>query len=161
MGLLGCIEMKGVYQSINWQSLVLVAGMLPLAAALRNTGTLHLIVDGLVAGLGHAGPYGMLASIFLLTAVISSFISNTATAVLMAPIAITTAHTLGVSPYPFAMTVAIAASAAFVTPVASPVNTLVMGPGNYRFNDFVRFGLPLLLLTMVVVVLVVSALFPL
>jgi di/tricarboxylate transporter len=161
MGLFGCIEMKGVYQSINWQSLVLVAGMLPLAAALRNTGTLQLIVDGLVASLGHAGPYGMLASIFLLTAVISSFISNTATAVLMAPIAITTAHTLGVSPYPFAMTVAIAASAAFVTPVASPVNTLVMGPGNYRFNDFVRFGLPLLLLTMVVVVLVVSALFPL
>jgi di/tricarboxylate transporter len=161
MGLFGCIEMKGVYQSINWQSLVLVAGMLPLAAALQKTGTLQLIVDGLVAGLWHIGPYGMLGSVFLLTAGISLFISNTATAILMAPVAISTAQTLGVSPYPFAMTVAIAASAAFVTPVASPVNTLVMGPGDFRFNDYLRLGLPLLFLTMVVTILVVSVLFPL
>lgn len=102
----------------------------------------------------------MLASLFLLTAGLSMVMSNTATTVLIAPVAIATAQQLGVSPYPFAMTVAIAASAAFVTPVASPVNTLVLGPGQYRFIDFVRVGLPLLLLVMVVAVFIIPLLYP-
>jgi outer membrane protein TolC len=117
--------------------------MLPLAKALEQTGGVALIADGLVAGLGPFGPLALLAGVFVLAALIGMFISNTATALLMAPIAIAAAQQVGVSPYPFAMTVVIAASAAFVTPVSSPVNTLVLAPGGYRCNDFVRVGLPL------------------
>lgn len=134
--------------------------MLPLADALQRTGGIQLLVKLLVSGLGHLGPHTMLASLFLLTAGLSMVMSNTATTVLIAPVAIATARQLGVSPYPFAMTVAIAASAAFVTPVASPVNTLVLGPGQYRFIDFVRVGLPLLLLVMVVAVFIIPLLYP-
>ena len=135
--------------------------MLPLAKALEKTGGVTLIADGLVAGLGGFGPLALLAGVFLLAALVGMFISNTATAVLMAPIAITAAQEIGASPYPFAMTVAVAASAAFVTPVSSPVNTLVLAPGGCRFNDFVRVGLPLLLLVMALTLLVVPLLLPL
>lgn len=108
---------------------------------------------------GEAGPHLMLASLFVLTAVIGLFISNTATAVLMAPVAIATAQALGASPLPFAMTVALAASAAFMTPISSPVNTLVLGPGQYRFGDFVRVGVPFTLLVMIVSVVLVPIIF--
>ena len=160
MGLFRCIDTDSVYQAIRWRTLVVIAGMLPLADALQRTGGVQWLVAGLVAGLGHLGPHAMLASLFLLTAGLSLFISNTAATVLIAPVAIATAQQLGVSPYPFAMTVAIAASAAFVTPVASPVNILVLGPGNYCFVDFVRLGLPLLLLVMAVTVFTVPLLYP-
>ena len=140
---------------------MVIAGMLPLAKALEKTGGVTLIADGLVAGLGGFGPLALLAGVFLLAALVGMFISNTATAVLMAPIAITAAQEIGASPYPFAMTVAVAASAAFATPVSSPVNTLVLAPGGYRFNDFVRVGLPLLLLVMALTLLVVPLLLPL
>jgi di/tricarboxylate transporter len=157
----GCVSMDSAYKVINWQSLILIAGMLPMATALEKTGGTGLIVDGLVGTLGDAGPYAMMAGLFVLTAALGSFISNTATAVLLAPIAIGAAENLGVSPYPFAMTVAIAASAAFMTPVSSPVNTLVVVPGNYGFNDFVKVGTPMVLLVMVVSLLTVPLLFPL
>jgi di/tricarboxylate transporter len=134
--------------------------MLPLARALEQTGGVALVADGLAAWIGPLGPLALLTGIFLLAALIGAFISNTATAVLVAPIAIVTAQTLGFSPYPFAMTVAIAASAAFLTPVSSPVNTLVLAPGGYRFNDFVKIGLPLLLLIMALTLLVVPLLLP-
>ncbi len=161
MGLFRCLRLEDAYRSINWPSLVVIAGMLPLARALEKTGGVALIADGLVAGLGGFGPLALLAGIFLLAALIGLFLSNTATAVLMAPIAITAAQEIGVSPYPFAMTVAVAASAAFATPVSSPVNTLVLVPGGYRFNDFVRVGLPLLLLVMALTLLVVPLFLPL
>jgi di/tricarboxylate transporter len=161
MVLTGCVSMDSAYKVINWQSLILIAGMLPMATALEKTGGTLLIVDGLVGTFGDAGPYAMMAGLFVLTAVLGSFISNTATAVLLAPIAIGAAEHLGVSPYPLAMTVAIAASAAFMTPVSSPVNTLVVVPGNYGFNDFVKVGTPMVLLVMVVTLLVVPLLFPL
>lgn len=101
-----------------------------------------------------------MAALFGLTAVVGLFVSNTATAVLMAPIGIGLAAQLGVSPYPFAMTVALAASAAFMTPVSSPVNTLVLGPGNYRFGDFLRVGVPFTVLVMLVVIGLLPLLFP-
>ena len=110
--------------------------------------------------LGGLGPYGIMAALFLLTAVFSQFISNTATTVLVAPIAIGIGQELGVSPYPLVMAVAIAASAAFVTPVASPVNTLVLGPGGYQFSDFVKVGLPLVFLTLIITLLVVPLILP-
>ncbi len=161
MGLCRCLRMEDAYRAINWPSLVVIAGMLPLAKALEQTGGVALIADGLVAGLGPFGPLALLAGVFVLAALIGMFISNTATALLMAPIAIAAAQQVGVSPYPFAMTVVIAASAAFVTPVSSPVNTLVLAPGGYRFNDFVRVGLPLLLLVMGLTLLLTPLLLPL
>jgi len=160
MGLFRCLRMEDAYRSINWPSLVVIAGMLPLAKALEQTGGVTLISDGLVAGLGGFGPLVLLAGVFLLAALVGMFISNTATAVLVAPIAIAAAQKVGVSPYPFAMTVAIAASAAFVTPVSSPVNTLVLAPGGYRFNDFVQAGLPLLLIIMALTLLMTPLLLP-
>ena len=160
MGLFRCLRMEDAYRSINWPSLVVIAGMLPLAKALEQTGGVTLISDGLVAGLGGFGPLVLLAGVFLLAALVGMFISNTATAVLVAPIAIVAAQKAGVSPYPFAMTVAIAASAAFVTPVSSPVNTLVLAPGGYRFNDFVQTGLPLLLIIMALTLLMTPLLLP-
>jgi len=161
MGLFRCVDMDSAYKAIHWQSLVLIVGMLPFALALEKTGGIALAVSGLIDLFGDAGPHALLACLFLLTAVIGLFISNTATAVLMAPVAISTATQLGASPYPFAMIVALAASAAFMTPISSPVNTLVLGPGQYRFADFVRVGVPFTLLVMLVSVLLVPWLFPL
>jgi di/tricarboxylate transporter len=119
-----------------------------------------LIVEGLVEGLGAAGPYALVTVFFVLTSGLGMVLSNTATAVLIAPIALRTAEMLDVSPYPLAMTVAIAASAAFVTPVSSPVVTLVVAPGSYAFLDFVKVGLPLLVLTWATALLVIPIFFP-
>ncbi|MDR7018644.1 SLC13 family permease [Aeromonas salmonicida] len=160
MGQFRCIDMESAYKAIHWPTLILIVGMLPFALALQKTGGVDLIVGGLIAAVGEMGPRVMLASLFVLCALIGLFISNTATAVLMAPIALGTAQQMGVSPYPFAMTIAIAASAAFMTPVSSPVNTLVLGPGNYKFMDFVRIGVPFTLLVMVVSVIAIPWFFP-
>ena len=156
-----CVSVKNAYASINWESLVLIAGMLPMATALEKTGGIQLIVDGLVGSLGELGPIALMAGLFLLTTIFSQFISNTATTVLVAPIAMAAATNMGISPYPLLMTVAIAASTAFSTPVASPVNTLVLVPGGYKFNDFVKLGVPLQLLVMALTLLAVPVLFPL
>ncbi len=161
MGAFRCIDLDSAYRAIHWPTLILIAGMLPFALALQQTGGVDLAVHGLVSLLGGAGPHAILACLFVLTAVIGLFVSNTATAVLMAPVAISTAQSLGMAPQPFAMIVALAASAAFMTPVSSPVNTLVMTPGRYRFGDFVRIGVPFTLLVMLVSVLLVPWFFPL
>ena len=161
MGVLGCIDFTSAYRSIHWASLVLIVGMLPFSLALQRTGGVDLAADALVAVIGDAGPRVVLASIFAITAVLGLFISNTATAVLMAPVAVAIAKDLQASPYPFAMIVALAASAAFMTPVSSPVNTLVVGPGNYAFGDFVKVGVPFTLVVLVVSVLLVPMLLPL
>ena len=160
LGLFRCIDMTGAYNSMHWKSLVLIVGMLPFAIALERTGGVDLAAQGLVWLAGEAGPRTLLAAIFVTTALFSLFISNTATAVLMAPVAMAVADSLGISPYPFAMTVALAASAAFMTPVSSPVNTLVLGPGGYRFVDFIRIGVPFTLITLVVVVAMVPWVLP-
>jgi len=160
MVLTGCLTMEDAYRGINWEAVVLIAAILPMATALEVTGGLQLAVDGLVAGLGPLGPYALLAGLFVLTSVASQVISNTATAVLLAPIAFQSALLLDVSPYPLLMTVALAASTAFATPVASPVNTLVLGPGQYRFGDFMRVGVVLQLLMLVATLLLVPLLFP-
>ncbi|MBW1982618.1 MAG: SLC13 family permease [Deltaproteobacteria bacterium] len=161
MVLLGCVNMKDAYRAVNWESLVLIAGMLPMATVLEQTGGVELIVTSLTSMLGDSGPLALMAGLFIVTSVFSQFISNTATTVLVAPIAFGTAMEAGVSPYPFLMTVALAASTAFATPMASPVNTLVLGPGGYKFNDFIKIGVPLQVLALVVTLLVVPLLFPL
>jgi len=160
MVLTGAVSGSGLYRAVNWQSLVLIAGMLPMATALENTGAMDLIVTGLVDSLGAVGPTALLAGLVVLTSVFSQVISNTATTVLVAPMAIGAAETLGISPYPLLMGVAIAASTAFSTPVASPVNTLVLGPGAYRFKDFVKVGVPLQGLVIALTVAIVPLLFP-
>lgn len=161
MVLARCLTMEEAYRAVNWQSVVLIAGMLPMATALDKTGALKLMVDNLVGVLGGYGPIALMAGLFLLTTIFSQFISNTATAVLVAPIAIGAATGMEVSPYPFLMTVAIGASTAFSTPMASPVNTLVVGPGGYRFTDFVKLGIPLQVIAMVITLVFVPILFPL
>ncbi|TNH44775.1 SLC13 family permease [Photorhabdus luminescens] len=160
MGKFRCIDMESAYRSIHWPSIILIVGMMPFALALQKTGGIALIVRGLMDIAGDMGPRVMLVCLFVLCAVIGLFISNTATAVLMAPIAIAAAREMAVSPMPFAMIIGVAASAAFMTPVSSPVNTLVLGPGGYKFSDFVRLGVPFTMLVMVISVLVIPWLFP-
>ncbi|MGL4668829.1 MAG: SLC13 family permease [Saezia sp.] len=160
MGKFRCIDMESAYKAIHWPTLILIVGMLPFATALNKTGGIDLAVSGLISIVGDGNPYFMLLSLFILCAIIGLFISNTATAVLMAPIGIATAQQMGVSPYPFAMIIAIAASAAFMTPVSSPVNTMVLAPGGYKFSDYLKVGVPFTLLVMVVSVIVVPLLFP-
>jgi di/tricarboxylate transporter len=161
MGVLGCVDLKSAYGSINWKTLVLIVGMLPFSTALQRTGGVDLAADGMMSLLGSAGPRAVLACLFGITALLGMFISNTATAVLMAPVALAVAKDLGNSPYPFAMIVALAASTAFMTPVSSPVNTLVVGPGNYTFGDFVRVGVPFSVIVLIVCVIMVPWLLPL
>jgi len=157
----GCVKLEAIYRVISWKAVVLIAGMLPLATALTKTGAAVLMANGLVAALGSLGPLAMLAAVFLVTALVGLFLSNSATAVLIAPVAIEAAQALHVSPHAFAMTVAIACCAAYVTPVSSPVNMLVMEPGGYSFGDYLKVGLPLLLLTMLVTIALVAVMYPL
>ena len=156
----GCLTMAEAYRYIEWKAVFLIAGMLPLADALNKTGGTQLIVDALLSAMGDASPYMMLSVVFFLTAALGLVLSNTASAVLVAPIAIYTAAALGVSPYPFAVAVVIAASAAYSTPVSTPVVTLVVDPGRYKFTDFVKLGVPLVFLTYLVTVLVAPLIFP-
>lgn len=161
MGAFRCIDVESAYRSIHWSSLILIVGMMPFSLALQKTGGIELAAEGMISLLGQAGPRVILGGLFALTALLGMFISNTATAVLMAPVALSIARHLDASPFPFAMIVAIAASAAFMTPVSSPVNTLVLGPGQYRFADFVKVGVPFTVLVMIVTVAIVPLLFPL
>ena len=160
MGKFRCIDLQSAYRAIHWPSIILIVGMMPFALALQKSGGVDLVVRGLMELGGGYGPHVMLGCLFVMCAAIGLFISNTATAVLMAPIALAAAKTMGVSPYPFAMVVAMAASAAFMTPVSSPVNTLVLGPGNYVFSDFVKPGVPFTLIVMAICVMVIPLLFP-
>lgn len=161
MGALGCINFESAYQSIDWKTIVLIVGMLPFSTALQRTGGVDLAADALMVLTSGAGAHGVLAALFAITALLGMFISNTATAVLMSPVAIAVAGDLDASPYPFAMIVALAASTAFMTPVSSPVNTLVVTPGGYRFGDFIRVGVPFSLIAMIVSVFLVPLLLPL
>lgn len=160
LGYFRCIDAKSAYDSIHWPSLILIIGMMPFAIALQKTGGIQLSVQAMLQLVGDLGLYLVLMMLFIFCAVVGLFISNTATAILVAPIAISLAQQLQVSPIPFAMVVAIAASAAFMTPVSSPVNTMVVGPGGYKFSDFLKIGVPFTLIVMVVTVFLVPVLFP-
>jgi di/tricarboxylate transporter len=161
MGLLGCVDINSAYRAISWNTLVLIVGMLPFSIALQRTGGVDLAADALTVLVGEASPRLVLAVLFVITTLLGLFISNTATAVLMAPVALAVADELGASALPFAMIVALAASTAFMTPVSSPVNTLVVVPGNYAFADFMRIGLPFSVIVLVVSVILVPLLLPL
>lgn len=157
----GCLRnVEEAYDSINWESVVLIGAMLPMATAFQNTGVDTLISGGLVSRLGDMGPYALLAGIYFCTSLLTMFISNTATAVLFAPIALKAAIGMGVSPYPFLFAVAVAASMCFASPFSTPPNALVMSAGRYSFMDYVKVGLPLQVVMGIVMILVLPLLFP-
>jgi len=160
MVLTGCLTMDEGYNGINWQSIVLIAAMLPMATALEKTGGISLVANGLTSSLGQFGPLALMAGLFIITTVFSQFISNTAATVLIAPIAYQVAISLDLRPHAFLMVIAVAASASFATPIGSANNMLVLGPGGYRFSDFVKVGIPLQILIMLATLIVVPALFP-
>lgn len=160
MGLFRCVDFESAYGSISWKTLILIVGMLPFSLALQRTGGVDLAANAVIHLVGEASPRLVLATLFIITALLGLFISNTATAVLMAPVALAIAKDLGASPYPFAMIIALAASTAFMTPISSPVNTLVVGPGQYSFGDFVKIGVPFSIVVAIVSVLLVPILLP-
>lgn len=159
--LLRVVSPEGAYRSISWTTVVLVAGMLPLSTAMAQTGAADLIAQQLVAFVGDAGPYALLAGLFVLTVIFGQLISNMATALIVIPIAIAAAGDLGLSVRPVLMSVTIAAAAAYLTPVATPVNMMVMGPAGYEFGDYWKLGLPLIGVSFVVSVLLVPLIWPL
>lgn len=150
MVLLRVLTVEQAYRAVNWTTVILVGAMIPLSTAMETTGAAKLMAATLVHLVGDAGPYALLAGLFLLSAIFGQLISNTATALIMIPIAMAAASEVGVSARPVLMSVAVASAAAFLTPVATPVNLMVMGPGGYRFGDYWKLGLPLLLLFFVV-----------
>jgi di/tricarboxylate transporter len=160
MILSGCVKIDEAYSFIDWKSIVLVAGMLPMSTALENTGIIRLASEQLTGSLGLLGPVWMLAGLFLLTSLFTQVLSNTATAVLLAPLGLATAQNLGVQPQAFLMAVGIAASMAFASPVASPVNTLVMAAGHYRFSDYIKIGVPLIILMTIIAVIFLPLFWP-
>ena len=161
MILTGCLRnMDDAYSNMNFESIVLVAAMLPMATALENTGGMVILSNGIINTLGGYGPYGVLIGIYILTVVFGQFISNTATAVLFAPIAMNAAIAMDASPTTFMIGVAVAASMAFATPIASPTNALVMTAGGYKFMDFVKVGVPLQVVMFIVMMLAVPFFFP-
>ncbi len=155
MVLLRVLTMQGAYRAISWTTIVLVGAMIPLSTAMVQTGAADLLAQRLVAIVGDSGPYALLAGLFLLTAVLGQLISNMATALIVIPIAVAAAAELHVSPVPVLMTVTVAAAASFLTPVATPVNMMVMGPAGYRFADYWKLGLVFMLLFFVVAVFLV------
>ena len=157
----GCLSTREAYRSISWSSVVLIAAMIPMGRALEITGGASLVAEGLVNTLGELSPVALMAGVFLLTTGFSQVINNTATAVLVAPIVMQAAVTLGVSPYPLLIIVAVSASTAFLTPIGTTTNILVYSPGGYRFTDYVKVGLPLMLLFLVVSLVLVPVFWPL
>lgn len=161
MILTGCLRnMEAAYKTINWESIVLIAAMLPMSLALEKTGASEYISNSLVNGLGTYGPVALLAGIYFTTSLMTMFISNTATAVLLAPIALHSAIQLGVSPYPFLFAVAVGSSMCFASPFSTPPNALVMPAGQYTFMDYIKVGLPLQVILGVIMVFVLPLLFP-
>ncbi|UVQ81208.1 SLC13 family permease [Parabacteroides distasonis] len=161
MVLTGCFRnVEEAYKTINWESVVLIAAMLPMSLALEKTGASNLISEKLVSGLGDYGPLVLMAGIYFTTSLPTMFISNTATAVLVAPIALQSAIAINVSPYPFLLAVTVGASMCFASPFSTPPNALVMSAGKYTFMDYVKVGLPLQIVMGIVMVFILPLLFP-
>ena len=161
MVLTGCFRnVEAAYKTINWETIVLFAGMLPMSLALEKTGASDYISNSLVSGLGAYGPIALMAGIYFTTSLMTMFISNTVTAVLMAPIALQSAMQIGVSPVPFLFAVTVAASMCFASPFSTPPNALVMPAGQYTFRDYVKVGLPLQIIMGLVMIFALPMLFP-
>ena len=161
MVLTGCFRnVEAAYKTINWESIVLIAAMMPMSTALQKTGVSAWISSSLVSGLGNYGPLALMAGIYFTTSLMTMFISNTATAVLLAPIAMSSAMQIGVSPVPFLFAVTLGASLCFASPFSTPPNALVMPAGQYTFMDYIKVGLPLQIILGIVMILILPYLFP-
>jgi di/tricarboxylate transporter len=160
MVLTRCISLEEAYSAIDWKVIFLLAGVLPLGLAMEKTGTAQFIAQQGVNLVGELGPVAVLAMLYLLTAILTECMSNNAAAVLLAPIAISTAISLGVSPKPFLMAIMFAASTAFATPVGYQTNTMIYNPGGYRFTDFMRVGIPLNLIFWILAVIYIPRFWP-
>lgn len=157
----GCLTEKQAYGGIDWTTIFLFAGMLPLAEAMDKTGAGAMIANAVVSIIGsNASPPIIVMAMFLLSCGLTQFMSNTAAAALLAPIGISIAQSIGVSPFPVLMAIGIAASCAFTTPVATPPNTLILGPGKFRFMDYVKVGLPLVVVSMIVCTVIIPLVWP-
>ncbi len=155
-----CLSAEDAYRSIEWKAVFLIAAMLPLGLAMGRTGAANLIADGVIGFTGNFGPTAVLAGIMVLTLLLNQFMPSAVNAVVMTPIAIATAAGLEISPYPFVMGIAYAVAASFMTPVSHPINVLIMSPGGYRFTDYLKNGLPLALIVLVVSILLLPVVFP-
>ena len=158
--LTGCVPVAKAYKGISWTSVVMIAAMIPMGIALQKTGTAQVIANGLVTYLGSIHPIFLLGGVFLLTTIFSQVINNSATAVLMAPIAILAASSLNLSPEPFMIVVAISASTAFLTPIGTTTNAMVMTAGGYKFMNYLKVGAPLLLLFFIISLILVPIIWP-
>lgn len=159
--LFGCLSEKKAYQGIDWVTIFLFAGMLPISTALEKTGAGAMIADEVVGLVGdNPSPYLFMLVLFCLSCGLTQFMSNTAASALLCPIGISIANKMGCSPYPVLMAIAIAASCAFTTPVATPPNTLVMGPGKFKFVDYIKIGVPLVFLSLIICVLIIPLVWP-
>jgi di/tricarboxylate transporter len=160
MVLVGCLSMEEAYRAIEWKVVFLIAGMLPLGAAIENTGAAQMGAAALIAAVGDLGPRWVVAALFIVTVLGTQIIPTAALVVLMAPVALSTAGTLGISPHLLMMTVAISASSSFASPLSHPAHLLVMGPGGYRFIDYVKVGVPITILALLVSVGLLPVLWP-
>jgi di/tricarboxylate transporter len=151
----GIMTVEQSYRAISWTTVILVGAMMPLSTAMIETGAAKMLADRLVLMVGDAGPMALLAGLFVLTAIMGQLISNTATALIVIPIGVAAATSMGISPRPVLMSTAIAAAGAFLTPIATPTNLMVMGPGGYVFSDYWKLGLPLLIWFFVFAVFIV------
>ena len=157
----GCLKEKEAYAGIDWVTIFLFAGMLSVASAMEKTGAGKLIADTVVSMMGtNPNPYVLTAVLFLISNVLTQFMSNTASAALLAPIGISIAQSIGADPKPVLMALGIAASCAFATPMATPPNTLVLGPGGFSFNDYAKVGVPMCLLSLVICLVVIPIVWP-
>ena len=155
-----CLTMEEAYQSIDWRSVFLIAAMLPLGIAMQQTGAAAYLANQVIQTIGGFGPTAVLAGLMVLSMVATQVMPSPVVAVLMSPIALTTAVTMEVSPYPFMMGIAYALAAAFLSPVAHPANVLVMSPGGYRFSDYIKQGLPISLIVLLISIPLLPLLFP-
>jgi di/tricarboxylate transporter len=156
----GVVSVEASYKAINWTTVILVGAMMPLSVAMEQTGAARVLAEALVGVVGSLGPTALLAGLFVLTALLGQIMSNTATTLIVIPVALAAAKGMDVSPYPVMMSICVAGAASFLTPIATSTNLMVMGPGGYAFGDYWRLGLPLMALYFVVAVVLVPLIWP-
>ena len=161
MVLTGCLKMEEAYRAIEWRSVFLIAGMLPLGAAMNNSGAAAMLAGGVVNLLGDFGPWGIIIGLYVLTMLSTLAIHPAALVVIMSPIVLSTAETFDISPHTLMMAVAIAAASCFLSPISHPANLLVMGPGGYKFSDYIKLGLPLSIVVMIIALILLPIFWPL
>ena len=154
------VGVQEAYRAVSWQTVVLIGGLIPLSIAIQTSGAADLIAEWIVTVVGDRGPYALMLALFLLTAVLGQVVSNTATVLIVVPIAISAAAETGISPQSVLMLVAVAGAASLLTPIATPANMMVMGPGGYRFGDYWKFGLVTMVVWLGVAMLVIPLVWP-